>query len=74
MSPNAEQSRERSNGHWRFDVVSLVAGLFFLAVAAIWGFSKRSMLSDGGWLLPILLLGVGVIGLVAAIVASRLKR
>lgn len=58
----------------RFDVISLVAGLFFVAVAGVWGFSRRSLLVDGGWALPILLVSVGVIGLLAAIVASRLKR
>jgi hypothetical protein len=51
-----------------------VAGLFFLGVAAVWGFSRQSITSNGSWLLPLLLLGVGVIGLIAAIVASRQKR
>jgi hypothetical protein len=51
-----------------------VAGLFFLGVAAVWGFSGRTLTTDGNWMLPLLLLGVGLIGLIAAIVASRLKR
>jgi hypothetical protein len=58
----------------RFDVISLVAGLFFLGVAAVWGLSGRSLVSGGSWLLPLLLVAVGVIGLIAAIVASRLQR
>lgn len=74
MSPSAERAGDRSRGHRGFDVISLVAGLFFLGAAAVWGFSRRSLVTDGSWLLPLLLLGVGVIGLIAAIVASRLKR
>lgn len=70
MSPSTERARERS----RIDVISLVAGLFFLGVAAVWGFSGRTLTTDGNWMLPLLLLGVGLIGLIAAIVASRLKR
>ena len=56
------------------DVISLVAGLFFLAVAGVWGFSRQGLLHDGRWLLPLMLLGVGVIGLLVAIVGSRRRR
>lgn len=70
MSPDPERSR-RYGG---FDVISLVAGLFFLGVAAVWGFSRRSLTTDGNWLLPLMLIGVGAIGLAAVIVSARLKR
>ena len=58
----------------RFDIVSLVVGLFFLGVAVIWGLSGRSVLSSGSWALPALLVGVGLVGLAASVVAAALRR
>lgn len=56
------------------DVVSLVAGLFFLGVAGIWGFSGHSFSFSGNWALPALLVGVGVIGLLTILVGSARRR
>jgi hypothetical protein len=56
------------------DVVSLVAGLFFLGVAGIWGSAGSSFFFSRNWAMPPLLVGVGVIGLVAALVSSARRR
>jgi len=58
----------------RLDVVSLVAGLFFLGAAVIWGFSGRTLTLSRGWALPALLVVVGLVGLAAAMVASAFRR
>jgi hypothetical protein len=56
------------------DVVSLVAGLFFLGVAGIWGFSGHRFSFSGNWALPTLLVGVGVIGLLATLAGAARRR
>jgi hypothetical protein len=54
------------------DVVSLVAGLVFIAIAIVglsdwsWNFSL-----DARWILPVVLIGVGLIGLSAVLSRSR---
>jgi hypothetical protein len=53
------------------DVLSLVFGLFFLGVAAIWGLSTHAVHALRGWPLPALLIVVGIVGLATAIAARR---
>lgn len=53
------------------DVFSLVAGLFFLGVAAIWGFGGSAVDDDMQWQAPLLLVAIGVIGLLTAIPRRR---
>jgi hypothetical protein len=53
------------------DVLSLVFGLFFLGVAAIWGISTHAVHAVRGWPLPALLIAVGVAGLLTAVTARR---
>lgn len=53
------------------DVVSLVFGLLFVGVAALWGFSDDSGVGGSGWRLPVLLIAVGVIGLFVSLLANR---
>lgn len=59
-SPNKPTLRRHGT-----DMVSLVSGVIFLGVAGSWALDRADLL-DGirGWLLPVLLIGVGVIGLV----------
>lgn len=56
------------------DAVSLVFGLLFLGVAALWGFSGDTLLRGPGWRLPLLLIGVGVGGLAVSLLAGRGRR
>lgn len=49
------------------DVLSLVCGLFFVGVAALFGLWGGGSAEFGGWRLPALLIAVGVIGLVATL-------
>ena len=49
------------------DVFSLVAGLFFVGIALIWGFAGHTASLGGSWELPALLIGVGAVGLVSAL-------
>ena len=58
----------------RFDIVSLVVGLFFLGVAVIWGLAGRNVLTSGSWALPGLLVAVGLVGLVAAMITGAFRR
>lgn len=58
----------------RFDVMAFVAGLFFLGVAAIWGFGGLTLSAHRGWALPALLIGVGVIGLVCSVALTAIRR
>lgn len=53
------------------DVFSLVAGLFFVGVALIWGLAERPGEALDSWPLPTLLILVGLVGLVAALGRSR---
>lgn len=47
------------------DLVSLVAGVIFLGIVGTWALGQADLL-DGlrGWILPVLLIGVGLIGLI----------
>jgi hypothetical protein len=69
----------------RFDVMAFVAGLFFLGVAAIWGFGGQTLSFDNGYSpsrgaswallgLPALLVAVGVVGLVTSLVLTAKRR
>jgi len=49
------------------DVVSLVAGLLFLGIAGSWVLDRAALLPGSrGWLLPLVLVGAGVVGLFSA--------
>lgn len=49
----------------RTDMVSLVAGAILLGVLGTWALERTNTLSGArGWLLPLLLIGVGIIGLI----------
>jgi hypothetical protein len=56
------------------DVFSLVAGLFFVGVAVIWGITDDPAATLEGWPLPVLLIAVGVIGLVSSLGGLRRRR
>jgi hypothetical protein len=53
------------------DVASLVLGLFFLGVAAIWGLSDVPQHPRHGWWFPLLLIAIGAVGLVASLTGRR---
>lgn len=53
------------------DVVSLVFGLFFVGVAAIWGLTSDPGHAIRGWPLPVLLIAVGLVGLLSSLVGRR---
>ncbi len=47
------------------DMVSLVSGVIFLGVTGTWALDRADLLGGiGPWLLPTLLIGVGVVGLI----------
>lgn len=47
------------------DMVSLITGAIFLGVTGTWALERAEVLSGvRGWLLPLLLIGVGIIGLI----------
>lgn len=47
------------------DMISLVSGVIFLGVVATWALHRADLVSGlRDWLLPLLLVGVGVIGLI----------
>ena len=49
------------------DTVSLVAGLLFVAIAGLWALSRAGVLANTGrWLVPLVLIAVGVAGLLTA--------
>lgn len=49
------------------DVLSLVAGLFFVGAALIWGLAGDPAAALEGWPLPVLLIAVGVAGLLTSV-------
>jgi hypothetical protein len=54
------------------DVTSLVSGLLFLGIAAIWLLGAGRALNVGhGWVLPALFVGVGAVGLGTAVRRNR---
>ena len=55
------------------DVTSLVFGLVFAGVVALWALVAGDVLDldDLGYLAPVLLIGAGVVGLVVSLTASR---
>jgi len=57
------------------DIVSLVAGLLFLGVVGSWALEEVNVLPGSrGWLLPLVLVAAGLIGLVSARPGRRRKR
>lgn len=56
------------------DVVSLVAGLFFLGAALIWGLTGAGGLQMRSWALPTLLIAVGAVGLLSSLTGRRSRR
>jgi hypothetical protein len=53
------------------DISSLVLGLFFVGVAAIWGLSGVPDHPRHGWWFPVLLIAIGAVGLVASLFTRR---
>ena len=54
------------------DVFSLMAGLLFVAVAAAWALDRIGVLNaDGRWILPAVLVAIGLIGLGTALPWGR---
>ncbi|HEX5494817.1 MAG TPA: hypothetical protein VFX70_09620 [Mycobacteriales bacterium] len=53
------------------DVVSLVFGLMFLGVAALWGTPTPSVINGSGWRLPVLLIAAGTAGLLVSLRGRR---
>lgn len=49
------------------DVLSLVAGLFLVGAALIWGLAADPGAALRGWPLPVLLIAVGVAGLLTSL-------
>lgn len=49
------------------DIFSLVAGLLFLGIVGTWALDGAALLPGSrGWLLPLVLVGAGVVGLLSA--------
>lgn len=59
-----------------FDPVSLVAGLVFAAVAAVYLLEAHTAVNiDGRWVLPLALIGLGIGGVLGALgTAARQRR
>ena len=55
------------------DVLSLVAGLFFVGAALIWGLADDPGAALEGWPLPVLLITVGVAGLLTSLGGWRAR-
>ncbi|MEP6695290.1 MAG: hypothetical protein ABJA34_00265 [Pseudonocardiales bacterium] len=54
------------------DVVSLVAGLIFIGIAALWAMARADLLPGSrGWLLPVVLVAAGAAGLYTAVRRGR---
>ena len=47
------------------NVTHLVIGLFVLGVSGLWAADQAGWISDSTYVLPVLLVGTGVIGLIA---------
>lgn len=58
------------------DVVSLVFGLLFAAVAVLWPLWELDVLSgaDLRWVPPVVLVAIGLVGVTLSIVRSRTPR
>ncbi|MBA3524474.1 MAG: hypothetical protein H0T85_07985 [Geodermatophilaceae bacterium] len=69
---SAEPSIHRWGRH-DADVVSLVFGALFVAAAAFYGLIEQGKDAGriGDWYLPILLIGVGALGLLASLKVRR---
>jgi uncharacterized integral membrane protein len=58
-----------------FDVTSLISGLVFVIVAAVYLVAAANhQYIDGRWLLPLALIGLGVAGVAGAIAAATRQR
>jgi hypothetical protein len=58
-----------------FDPVSMVAGLVFAAVAALYLASEHSTFDiDGRWVLPLVLIGLGIGGVSGALTTAARQR
>jgi hypothetical protein len=53
------------------DIASLVLGVFFVGVAAIWGLSNVADHPRHGWWFPVLLIAVGAVGLLGSLFSRR---
>ncbi len=57
------------------DMVSLVTGAIFLGVVGTWALEWADLLAGvRGWLLPLLLIGVGIVGLIGVRPRRRTDR
>ena len=58
------------------DIGSLVFGLVFLGGVAVWGLFELDVMSadDAGWLLPVVLVGAGLLGIALAVTRDRRSR
>lgn len=58
------------------DIASLVFGLIFLGIVAAWGLFELDVVSgaDSAWILPIVLIGAGALGVVLAATKERRTR
>ncbi len=65
MANTTTAQNRPSIGRHRTDMVSLVSGVIFLGVVGTWLLDRIDVLADlRGWVLPLLLIAAGVIGLV----------
>lgn len=58
------------------DIASLVFGLIFLGIVAAWGLFELDVVSgaDSAWILPMVLIGAGALGVVLAATKERRTR
>ena len=76
MEPTPGLGRTRRQGWHDTDVTSLVFGLLFLGVAAMWALVQWDVVSwpDASGIFPVLLVVAGLIGLASSVRRSRRSR
>jgi hypothetical protein len=76
LEPGADTARRRRVGWHDTDVTSLVFGLLFLGIAAVWALVEQDVVSwpDASRIFPVVLVAAGLIGLVGSLTRSRRSR
>lgn len=74
--PDPRPARRPRVGWHDTDVTSLVFGLLFLGIAAVWLLVQQDVVSwpDASRIFPVVLVAAGVIGLVSSLTRSRRSR
>lgn len=76
VTPDDGPAPRRRTGRHEADVTSLVFGLLFLGIAAVWVLVQQDVVSwpDASRIFPVLLVVAGLAGLVSSLTRSRRSR